>query len=81
MIASTFAGIRPTPAKGLTAPVVYAHDGTASDFDALAARRERQGQARPGRLELDGWWLNYPAAEATSRGAIGLIMTSGPALG
>ncbi len=79
MIASSFAGIRPTPAKGLTAQVVYAHDGTAQDFDALAAK----GVSVKGKLVLvdanfDGWWLNYPAAEATSRGAIGLVMTLGP---
>ena len=78
-VASTFAGIRPTPSKGLTARVVYAHDGTAQDFDALQAA----GVSVKGKLVLvdsnfNAWWLNYPAAEATARGAIGLIMTSGP---
>jgi hypothetical protein len=36
MIASTFAGVPPTPRSGLTAPVVWAHAGAAQDFDALA---------------------------------------------
>jgi hypothetical protein len=35
MVASTFSGIRPTPLKGLSARVVYVHDGTAQNFDAL----------------------------------------------
>ena len=79
MTASTFAGIRPTGVPGLTARVVYAHDGTAQDFDALA----EAGVSVKGKLVLvdsdfQDWWLNYPAAEATYRGAIGVIMTSGP---
>ena len=43
-----------------------------ADFDALAAK----GVSVKGKLVLvdsdfEGWWLNYPGAEATSRGAIG----------
>lgn len=80
MTASTFCGIRPTPARGLTGQVVYAGIGTASEFDALA----KAGVSVKGKLVLvDGdfqdWWLNYPAAEATHRGARGVIMTDGPA--
>ena len=76
MTASSFSGIRPTSCMGLTAPVVYAHDGTAQDFDALQAA----GVSVAGKLVMvdfnpNMWWLNYPAAEATSRGAIGLVMT------
>jgi hypothetical protein len=78
MVASTFAGVRPTSASGLTAPVVYAHDGTAQDFDALATA----GVSVTGKLvlldaDLENWWINYQDAEATARGAIGVIFTYG----
>ena len=79
MTASSFSGIRPTSCMGLTAQVVYAHDGTAQDFDAL----QTAGVSVAGKLVMvdfdpNMWWLNYPAAEATARGAIGLIMTWSP---
>ncbi len=79
MIASSFAGIRPTPAKGVTAQVVWAHEGTAKAFDALAAA----GVSVKGKLVLldadpTNFWMNDPAAEATHRGAIGVIFTFGP---
>lgn len=79
MTASTFAGVRPTSASGLTAPVVYAHDGTAQDFAALA----KAGVSVAGKLvlldaDLGNWWVNYQDAEATARGAIGVIFTYGP---
>ncbi len=78
MTASTFAGIRPTSAKGLKAQVVYAHDGTSQDFDAL----QTAGVSVKGKIvlldaDLENWWVNYQAAEATSRGAIGVIFTYG----
>jgi hypothetical protein len=78
MIASTFAGARPTPAKGLKAQVVYAHDGTAADFEALA----KAGVDVKGKLvlldaDLWTWWVNYQDAEATAAGAIGVIFTYG----
>jgi N-acetylated-alpha-linked acidic dipeptidase len=79
MIASTFAGSPPTPVSGLTASVVWAHAGTAQDFDALAAA----GVDVKDKLVLvdadpNNWWMNEPQAEATSRGAIGVIFTYGP---
>ena len=54
------------------------HDGTASDFDALA----KAGVSVKGKLvlldaNLENWWVNYQAAEATARGAIGVILTYG----
>ena len=77
-VASAFAGAHPTTAQGLTAQIVYAHDGTAADFDSLAAA----GVSVKGKLvlldaDLWTWWVNYQAAEATSRGAIGVIFTHG----
>ena len=79
MIASTFDGISPTSADGLTAPVVWAHEGTAQDFDALA----KAGVDVKGKLVIvdadpNNWWMNDPQAEATYRGAIGVIFTYGP---
>lgn len=76
IVASTFAGIPPTPRRGLTAEVVYAYNGTAQDFDALeAAGIDVEGKIVLVDANFEMWWLNYPAAEATYRGAVGLIMT------
>ncbi len=79
LIASTFAGVTPTSAEGLTAAIVYAHDGMKADYDALAAA----GVGVKGKLvlvdaDLSEFWANYAAAQATARGAIGVIMTYGP---
>ena len=79
MVASTFAGVRPTPARGLTAQVVYAHEGTAADFDALAkAGVDVRGKIVLLDAALWTWWVNYQDAQATARGAIGAIFTYGP---
>ncbi len=78
MVASVFAGARPTPATGLKAQVVYAHDGTAADFDALAkAGIDVKGKLVLLDADLWTWWVNYQAAQATARGAIGVIFTYG----
>jgi len=79
MVASTFAGIRPTPSKGLTGQVVWAHEGTKADFDTLAAA----GVSVKGKLVIvdadpTRFWMNCPAGEATLRGAKGVIFTFGP---
>jgi Peptidase family M28 len=79
MVASTFAGVTPTSATGLTASIVYAHDGMAADYDALAtAGVSVQGKLVLVDADLSEYWANYAAAEATARGAIGVIMTYGP---
>ncbi len=75
MVASTFAGIRPTAAGGLNGRVVYVHNGTAADF---AAAGNVTGKLVVVDSDFQDWWLNFPGAEATARGAIGVIMTSGP---
>ncbi len=72
MMASTFIGVRPTPKRGITAPVVYVGQGTAADF--LAAPDVR------GKLVLidkamSSWWFNLPAWEAWLHGAKGVIFT------
>ena len=79
MVASTFAGIRPTPCRGLTAQIVYAHEGDAQAFSALDAA----GVSVKGKLVLVdadpvNFWMNFPAGEATLRGAAGVIFTYGP---
>ena len=79
MVASTFAGIRPTPRRGLTAQVVYAHEGRAQDFDALdAAGIDVEGKLVLVDADPINFWMNFPAGEATFRGAIGVIFTFGP---
>lgn len=75
--ASTWMHMQPTPAGGITAPVVYAGRGTAQDFDALG-----EG-AVEGKLALidaafGSWYPYYPWAEATLRGAVGVITTGTP---
>lgn len=80
MVASTFAGIMPTPRQGVTAEIVYAHEGTAQDFDTL----EAAGVSVEGKLVMVdadpiNFWMNFPAGEATFRGAAGVIFTYGPA--
>ena len=82
MIASSFAGIRPTSKRGLSGQVVYAKSGTRQDFDALKA----SGVSVKGKLVLidadfTNWWCNDPAAEATYRGAKGIVFTYGPPTG
>ena len=74
MIASTAAGIPPTPKAGLTGQVVYVHDGTAADYAGLDVK----GKLVLVDLNLDSWWYNFIAGEATLRGAKGVIMTRGP---
>lgn len=78
-VASTFAGIRPTPRKGITGQVVYAHEGTAAAFNALAAAHVRVA-GKIVLLDADptNFWMNDPAKEATYRGASGIIFTYGP---
>jgi Iap family predicted aminopeptidase len=64
-----------TPKAGITAPVVYVHGGSAADFDAA-------GNVRGKIVLLDqmfsSWWQMWPWAEATGRGAAGIIYTFNP---
>ena len=66
---------RSTPRAGITAPVVYVHGGSAADFDAA-------GNVRGKIVLLDqmfsSWWQMWPWAEATDRGAAGIIYTFNP---
>ena len=61
MIASTFGGVPPTPAGGITADVVYVHGGTAADFDAAG---DVTGKIVLMDKMMTSWWYNMPAFEA-----------------
>jgi hypothetical protein len=74
MVASSFVGVRPTPCKGLTGQVVYVHNGTAADYEGLDVR----GKLVLCDTAIDSWWLNLQQAEATERGAKGVMFTYGP---
>jgi hypothetical protein len=79
MTASTFDLEPPTPAAGITAPVVWAHEGKSQDFDTLA----KDGVSVKGKIVIidadpNNWWMNLPQEEAGYRGARGVIFTYGP---
>ena len=75
MIASTFAGVPPTPAGGVTAPIVYVGGGAAADFDAAG---DVSGKIILVDLRLSSWWISLPAFEAGNRGAAGIVCTYTP---
>ncbi|MGE5741135.1 MAG: M28 family peptidase [Candidatus Aminicenantes bacterium RBG_16_66_30] len=75
MTASTVAGVPPTPAGGLTAPVVYVKGGTAADFDAAG---DVAGRIVLIDLKMRSWWVSLPALEAAHRRAAGIVCTSTP---
>lgn len=73
MVASSFAGVPGTDGP-VTAELVYVGAGTRYDFDAAG---EVTGTWVLVDGEFDDWWLNFVGAEATLRGAAGVIMTYG----
>lgn len=75
LTASQFPGIPGTAPAGLTGEVVYAHDGTAADFDAAG---DVHGKIVLIDTYLEDFWLNSPGAEATLRGAKAVVATYGP---
>jgi hypothetical protein len=75
MTASQFPGIPGTAPAGLTGEIVYAHDGTAADFDAAG---DVHGKIVLIDTYLEDFWLNSPGAEATLRGAKAVVATYGP---
>jgi hypothetical protein len=74
MPASSFGGIPATTADGISSDVVYVGYGTASDFDKV----DVDGKIALIDMKMSLWWLNIPCAEATARGAIGVILTFTP---
>ena len=75
LVASTIAGVSPTAAEGISAPVVYVKSGTAADFDAAS---DVAGKLVLLDLRLSSWWFSWPAFEAAHRGALGVICTYTP---
>ncbi len=79
IVASAFAGVPPTPSRGLRGEVVYVGAGSAADFDAAPSVA--------GRLVLVDftldyyWWLYCIGAQARLHGATGIIMTHAPVSG
>ena len=75
MTASTIAGVPPTPASGVTAPVVYVMGGTAADFDAAG---DVAGKIVLVDMKMSSWWFSPPAFEAGHRRAAGVVCTFTP---
>ena len=75
MRCAAFNAGRATPIMGLTAPVVYVHGGTAADFDAAG---DVFGKIVLLDQMFSSWWQMWPWAEATDRGAVGIIYTFNP---
>ena len=75
MTASTFGGVPPAPAGGITAPIVYVKRGTAADFDAAG---DVAGKIVLVDLRLSSWWISLPALEAAHRRAAGVVCTYTP---
>jgi Iap family predicted aminopeptidase len=74
MTCSQFPGVRPTPAGGITAEVVYVEGGAAANYED----KNVEGKIVLVDLMLDSWWLNLPAHEATLRGAAAVVFTFSP---
>jgi Iap family predicted aminopeptidase len=75
MVASTIAGVPPTPEGGITAPVVYVKGGTAAEFDAAG---DVAGKLVLVDAKMSSWWFTWPAFEAGHRKAAGVICTYTP---
>jgi aminopeptidase YwaD len=75
MVASTIAGVPPSPAGGITAGVVYVKGGTAADFEAAG---DVAGKLVLVDMKTSSWWFSLPAFEAAHRGAAGVICTYTP---
>jgi Iap family predicted aminopeptidase len=75
IIASTIAGVPPTPAGGMTAGVVYVKGGTAVDFDTAG---DVTGKLVLVDMKTSSWWFSLPPLEAAHRGAAGVICTYTP---
>jgi len=75
MIASTIAGVPPSPAGGITGAVVYVKGGTAADFDAAG---DVTGKLVVVDMKTRSWWFSLPALEAAHRHAAGVVCTYTP---
>ena len=71
--ASTFGGVRATPAGGITAPLVYVGGATAAE---VAAAGDLTGKIAIVDAKLSSYWMNWQWTEAVLAGAEGIIYTS-----
>lgn len=74
MVGSQFAGVPGTDGP-VSGEIVYVGNGTRQDFDKAG---DVTGKLVLIDTALENWWLNLPGAQATARGAIGIVMTYGP---
>jgi Iap family predicted aminopeptidase len=74
MTCSQFPGVRPTPAEGITAEVVYVGGGAAANYEGV----DVEGKIVLVDLMMESWWLNLPAHEATVQGAAAVVFTFSP---
>ncbi len=73
IVASSFAGVPGTDGV-VEGELVYVGMGTRHDFDAAG---DVTGKLVLVDGEFDDWWVNFVGAEATLRGAAGVVMTYG----
>jgi hypothetical protein len=72
MQATSYPGVPPTPAEGVTGQVVLIpNNATAADF---AAAGDLTGKIVVVNFDSADWWLNFPAAEAGVHGAKAVIL-------
>ena len=73
IVASSFAGVPGTDGV-ISGDLVYVGQGTADEFDAAGDVSDKLVLVDG---EFDDWWVNFVGAEATLRGALGVVMTHG----
>jgi len=71
-VASTFGGVRGTPAGGITGRLVFVGGGTAAE---VAAAGDLTGKIAIIDAKLGLYWMNWPWTEAALAGAAGIIYT------
>ena len=71
-VASTFGGVRGTPAGGITGRLVSVGGGTAAE---VAAAGDLTGKIAIVDAKLGLYWMNWPWTEAALAGATGIIYT------
>ena len=74
-VASTFGGVRGTPKKGISGPLVYVGAATAAE---VAAAGDLTGKVAVIDAYLGSWWMNWPWTEAALAGASAIIYTGVP---
>lgn len=71
-VASTFGGVRGTPAGGITGELISVGGGTAAEVTAAG---DLTGKIAIIDAKLGSYWMNWPWTEAALAGAAGIIYT------